>query len=567
MPYPVGAQHPVVCIDSLEPRQPPMGDDDMANVSIEQMTSALRAVVKEMTKDVKSSQVAMEQRLLSAIEEAKSKRPEWVSEGTGSRNSGRPRKTSKGNKGKFSSNHSNTSARDEMKAKALEHQITPQSFESDTHKVAQSTDKDASTDKLGMARQASPKLDTPETRNETWKTVVWKVLSQPESSKLAKAYDFFAPFFFLVTAGMSLSQTLAEPILPHNIALLLNFFVDVLFFAEMGLYWIVAPDRMAFLFSKTNMVDIAVCSIPLMIRVTALLSQQDEVLKDVVFLGVIGVVRLSKIARRLHKMLLVKEALSQIAESLPILLYILMVIVLGAAVAVYSVEDRETFPSLRGAIWFTAVTMSTVGYGDMYPVTAVGQSIVGSLAIMSLLYMAMPIGIIGHIFTDVWQRRDRILLCRKMQAILLVWGYKVQDIPTLFSIFDSKETGALDYQDFRRMMHQMQLGLTNERISALFQSIDISGNGGIEEAELVKALFPGSYHEIFGYDEEDDQFCPCGSLLVPYATSCRVCGADVATSPRSPSRMMGRSPSSMTNASSSSSTSGEIPNGASNGSA
>ena len=60
---------------------------------------------------------------------------------------------------------------------------------------------------------------------------------------------------------------------------------------------------------------------------------------------------------------------------------------------------------------------------------------------MSCLYMAMPCGIIGNIFTSVWKDRDRNLWKKMTRRRLAQWSYEATDIPALFKKFDSTGMG------------------------------------------------------------------------------------------------------------------------------
>merc|ERR1719486_752811 len=109
-------------------------------------------------------------------------------------------------------------------------------------------------------------------------------------------------------------------------------------------------------------------------------------------------------------------------------------------------------------MWLTIVTMTTVGYGDVTPQTPYGSFITAVLVVSSVLYMAMPVGIIGGAFTNVWSDRKRILICHQTKHRLLHWGYSAWDIPHLFRCFDGDGNGELDLEEFRRMMFQMRVG-------------------------------------------------------------------------------------------------------------
>eukprot|EP00746_Dinoflagellata_sp_MGD_P168041 gnl/MRDRNA2_/MRDRNA2_99140_c0_seq1.p1 gnl/MRDRNA2_/MRDRNA2_99140_c0~~gnl/MRDRNA2_/MRDRNA2_99140_c0_seq1.p1 ORF type:complete len:760 (-),score=139.95 gnl/MRDRNA2_/MRDRNA2_99140_c0_seq1:100-2379(-) len=70
--------------------------------------------------------------------------------------------------------------------------------------------------------------------------------------------------------------------------------------------------------------------------------------------------------------------------------------------------DKETTPftSIPATLWWTVVTVTTVGYGDMYPTSTLGK-ITGSLTIVAgVIAFAMPIGVISSNFGNVWDARE-----------------------------------------------------------------------------------------------------------------------------------------------------------------
>mmetsp|Transcript_106652 Transcript_106652/g.339603 ORF Transcript_106652/g.339603 Transcript_106652/m.339603 type:complete len:247 (+) Transcript_106652:2-742(+) len=121
----------------------------------------------------------------------------------------------------------------------------------------------------------------------------------------------------------------------------------------------------------------------------------------------------------------------------------------------------------------------------------------------------MPIGIIANAFTQIWQDRDRILLMLRTRDRLLQWGYTARDMIKLFRHFNTDGDGTLSIVEFKKMMNEMQIGLNDERVVELFDSIDKDKSGGIDVKEFIQGLFPSAYHEIYGVKklrsrEEDD---------------------------------------------------------------
>jgi len=167
------------------------------------------------------------------------------------------------------------------------------------------------------------------------------------------------------------------------------------------------------------------------------------------------------------------------------------------------VEPRDNITCLPEAVWLAIVTMSTVGYGDITPVSTLGTVIVSILVIMSALYMAMPLGIIGYTFTQIWKDRDRILLTLKTRERLEQWGYAAEDILVLFKLFDADDDGELDIDDFRNMIKRLRIGLQDDRIVELFAFIDKDSGGTIDDQEFVRAIFPAEYHSIYGKHRAD----------------------------------------------------------------
>merc|ERR1719379_374906 len=104
--------------------------------------------------------------------------------------------------------------------------------------------------------------------------------------------------------------------------------------------------------------------------------------------------------------------------------------------------------------------MTTVGYGDIVPETRLGQAFSVFLMILSALYMAMPIGIVGNAFSQVWNDRDRLLVMKRFRNAFLQEGFTLKSFQDIFSVFDLDGNGNLDLEEFSLMLKTMQITMS-----------------------------------------------------------------------------------------------------------
>jgi potassium voltage-gated channel Shaw-related subfamily C protein len=123
-------------------------------------------------------------------------------------------------------------------------------------------------------------------------------------------------------------------------------------------------------------------------------------------LSVLRLLRLFRLAKQYNSLKILYFALKASCKELLLLLITFLVLGWVFANLVYYVEIREseTFPDMLVAMWWAVVTMTTVGYGDMYPRSRLGH-IVGSMCAMTgLLVLAMPIAVIAGKFNDMYMK-------------------------------------------------------------------------------------------------------------------------------------------------------------------
>ena len=99
----------------------------------------------------------------------------------------------------------------------------------------------------------------------------------------------------------------------------------------------------------------------------------------------------------------------------------------------------EKFGTIPDAMWWAVVTLTTVGYGDVVPITPLGKVIAGVIAIMGLGMLALPVGIIATSFAEVIHRRDFVVTWGMVSRVPLFRDLDADDVAQIMRL-DRKST-------------------------------------------------------------------------------------------------------------------------------
>ena len=129
-----------------------------------------------------------------------------------------------------------------------------------------------------------------------------------------------------------------------------------------------------------------------------------------VMLRLVRVLRVITLARNSEwaaSILLLGQAIRHRRRELCLSFGLAMVILLISATCLFVVEGQaqpDAFGSIPRAMWWAMATLTTVGYGDVYPVTVIGKLLAGISAVTSIAIVAMPTGIMAAAFSDSFQQ-------------------------------------------------------------------------------------------------------------------------------------------------------------------
>lgn len=349
---------------------------------------------------------------------------------------------------------------------------------------------------MEKVRQAM-ELQQGRNKQSQFKKMMWRFLENPYSSRAAYVYSIIVPVYVFGSTFLAFMQTVEDSPVSGTTSLLLQINFEVVFTLDLVGRLVVCPDRWAFVHNIFNYIDL-LSTLPLLVRILFGLAESlgmgtasKELAKSIV--SVAPILRLLKLTRRFETFQLLLSAFKVALEALPVLLYTLMLIALMFAAVIFFVEPEDNIQSLPVALWLTIVSMTTVGYGDKTPVSVAGHIAIVCLLIISALYMAIPIGIVGNAFSQVWGDRDRLLLVQRMRDAFAQGGFNAEVVSEIFGVFDEDSSGELDVQEFQLMLKTMQLNLGAKRTIQLFQLLDPDGKGCITESQMLKVMFPKAH--------------------------------------------------------------------------
>ena len=175
----------------------------------------------------------------------------------------------------------------------------------------------------------------------------------------------------------------------------------LLFTLEYLLRVLVADRKVGFIFSFFGLIDLAAI-LPFYIAL-------GVDLRSVRAIRLVRLLRMGKLARYSDAINRFRRAAVIAREELIVFLGVAGVLIYLSAVGIYYFENKaqpELFASVFHSLWWAVVTLTTVGYGDVYPVTLGGRLFTFAVLMAGLGVVAVPTGLIASAMARV-REEDR----------------------------------------------------------------------------------------------------------------------------------------------------------------
>ncbi|WP_296619262.1 ion transporter [Marivirga sp.] len=252
------------------------------------------------------------------------------------------------------------------------------------------------------------------------KDKLFKILQRgSHDSKQNLAFDYFIFTLILLNVITLVLESVDEIYSQYN-EILVNFnvFCVIIFSIEYLLRLFVSdlshPSKsrlksaIKFMLSPFGIIDLLAILpfyLPMLIKID---------LRFIRIIRLVRVVRIFKLNRYNNSLKLIGTVIKEKKEELLITGFVTFLTLLLASFLMYAIESEhqpEAFLDILASFWWAVATLTTVGYGDVYPITSLGRFIAGIIALMGIGIIALPTGIISAGFMNKLGKKNEDNKC------------------------------------------------------------------------------------------------------------------------------------------------------------
>lgn len=218
-----------------------------------------------------------------------------------------------------------------------------------------------------------------------------RIIIEENTNKKGRIFDYFIQFLILISLTSFSIETLPDN--SENVKNILSFveiFCVVIFSIEYILRIYVSKEPLKYVFSFYGIIDL-LAIIPSYLRLTIDLRS----LRAFRVFRIFRALKLVRYNRALHRFRL---AYKIVKEEVVLFLIVTGILIFLTAAGIYFFENEaqpETFSSIFHSLWWSVVTLTTVGYGDVFPITMGGKIFTFFVLIIGIGIVTVPAGLVA----------------------------------------------------------------------------------------------------------------------------------------------------------------------------
>ncbi|CAM3491517.1 ion transporter [Zobellia roscoffensis] len=238
-----------------------------------------------------------------------------------------------------------------------------------------------------------------------WKNKVHEIIYEADTP-LGKWFDILLFILIIISVLLVMLESVkwidAEY---HEILFILEWVVTILFTIEYIARIISINQPKKYIFSFYGIIDL-LSTIPLYL---SYIFAGSQVLLAIRSLRLLRVFRILKLVRFLGEASQLKNALKASRAKITVFLFAVLILSVILGTLMYLIEgDEAGFTSIPTSIYWTIVTLTTVGYGDIAPITPQGQFIATLIMLVGYGVIAVPTGIVTVEFGKKAQQQKQM---------------------------------------------------------------------------------------------------------------------------------------------------------------
>lgn len=275
----------------------------------------------------------------------------------------------------------------------------------------------------------------------SFKNRILEILEPPARGDwLSRSFDWAMVVLIFSSVGGVILRTVPSVLAQYSAALLLVEYVTVgLFTGEIVLRLWVADrvygdrrrhPRLAYLRSSEGIIDL-LAVLPVFVGLA--LVSLAPVMVGLALLRIFKLVRFSPALTTLVAVIVNERKVLLGAVT------IMIVLLLFSSTIIYFVERQhqpESFGSIPAAMWWSMATLTTVGYGDVTPITPLGKLFGALVTLLGVGMFALPAGILSSGFTRELKQRRFLRTTALVASVPLFEGLNAQDVARISRVLD-----------------------------------------------------------------------------------------------------------------------------------